>query len=342
MFRRPFYDREAPVQPPLQPPLKKLLEPLSQPVFQPIFQQPLERPQPPSCRCFTLIQLYLCGCPDQGWDKNGYPIPSVHKCEVHWLPWIVQAVFNALGFKHNDDKPPHSPEIRVLPFPCFKHQEQAKTYITPQKLEEAKARALDRKENRIQAEKLNKRIKEILDMARERRTIEGSRKLTTRLMREARLSERMREARPRPFGIDDSNSSDSGDGGDDSDDSDSSGGSDDTYSSLNSFSSFDGFDSDSSDDMWECVREEHSVDLYKLDAAPLARATWARPPRALWDNGNPFYPMYEQPANRGYDGGAYALNDLVIRQAQHNNWYHKDPQETWRKHATTDPTLLHM
>jgi hypothetical protein len=86
----------------------------------------------PVCRCVTFFQFYLCGCPDLGYDRQGFPIRSFAKCEVYYMPVSTQLALQRLGWQHKGETGdvPHEDAHRILPFPCFRHQQMCRVRIS--------------------------------------------------------------------------------------------------------------------------------------------------------------------------------------------------------------------
>ncbi|KAK4146654.1 uncharacterized protein C8A04DRAFT_25574 [Dichotomopilus funicola] len=131
--------------------------------------QPLPFWQRAVCDCHYFYQFFLCGCPDHPFDpttttgtnpNNTNPhLPSTHTpnfrpCAIAQAPKIDQLRHLLTGFRHNRT-PPIRREPSILPFPCFRHLQEARQYLPPAALRGARKRLLDPKWNPVGVRRLN-------------------------------------------------------------------------------------------------------------------------------------------------------------------------------------------
>lgn len=134
--------------------------PLRAPVIPPPFPLNFPLPPLPVCNCHTYYQFYSCGCPDQGYDSYGNPVPSTYLCHHYFAPLPEQIWDRGVGFQHrNPNALPHSDVPRVLPFACFQHNNLAREVVRPEEVKARRAKFLEGRMNDPEAvAEVNNRI----------------------------------------------------------------------------------------------------------------------------------------------------------------------------------------
>ncbi|KAK3984928.1 hypothetical protein QBC44DRAFT_312716 [Cladorrhinum sp. PSN332] len=126
----------------------------------------------PICDCQYFLQYHSCGCPDS-MTKHHNPryqkhVPSFRKCAVHFLPTLTQVDLACRGFRHLVyPNIPLDTTPRVLPFPCYKHQEECRIILSKEEMSTRLKRNNDPNFNPKLVPKINKELLEQQALRRE-------------------------------------------------------------------------------------------------------------------------------------------------------------------------------
>ncbi|KAK4161650.1 hypothetical protein QBC43DRAFT_323360 [Cladorrhinum sp. PSN259] len=131
----------------------------------------------PICNCHYFFQYHSCGCPDnitKGSQSPRYQkhIPSLRKCAVHFFPLHRQIDLTCRGFRHVPPGPnlPFDNTPRILPFPCYKHQEECRITLSQSQMETRLKRMNDPLQNPRLRQNANKKLLEQQALRREHAT----------------------------------------------------------------------------------------------------------------------------------------------------------------------------